>query len=226
MTHFTAQPSHTATTQSTAQTPSHNSSLPALQPNLQSSSVQRHKQPCLSLLGGAAILVSNKKRDSGRAKYRLMHVVRTHKGADDKAYRCVYEQKYPQGKVGINLSKDLMVIVGEALKSNITTIGPLVLPPSKQLLFLFTLIDRKIFNPKWKPYIPDFKQAFEHFCINAGGRAIINDLQKNLQLSPEHVEASRMTLHRFENTSSSSLCWFKAIDVCMYTGREGVGKYI
>ncbi|XP_019184991.1 PREDICTED: 3-ketoacyl-CoA synthase 5-like [Ipomoea nil] len=105
-----------------------------------------------------------------------MHVVRTHKGADHKAYRCVYEQEDPQGKVRINLSKDLMVIIGEALKSNITTIGPLVLPPSEQLIFLFTLINRKIFNPKWKPYIPDFKQAFEHFCIIAGGYAVIDDL--------------------------------------------------
>lgn len=163
---------------------------------------------CLFRMGGAAILLSNKRREKSRAKYRLVHVVRTHKGSDDKAYKCVYEQEDPQGKVGINLSKDLMVIAGEALKSNITTMGPLVLPASEQLLFLFTLIGRKIFNPKWKPYIPDFKQAFEHFCIHAGGRAVIDELQKNLQLSAEHVEASRMTLHKFGNTSSSSL-WYE-----------------
>ncbi|KZV53874.1 3-ketoacyl-CoA synthase 6-like [Dorcoceras hygrometricum] len=163
---------------------------------------------CLFRMGSAAILLSNKTRDSRRAKYKLVHVVRTHKGSDDKAYKCVFEQEDPQGKVGINLSKDLMVIAGEALESNITTIGPLVLPASEQLLFLFTLIGRKIFNPKWKPYIPDFKQAFEHFCIHAGGRAVIDQLQKNLQLSAEHVEASRMTLHRFGNTSSSSL-WYE-----------------
>ncbi|KAL7190710.1 hypothetical protein ACSBR2_022897 [Camellia fascicularis] len=163
---------------------------------------------CLFRMGGAAILLSNKRRDRTRAKYRLVHVVRTHKGGDDKAYKCVFEEQDEQGKVGIRLSKDLMVIAGEALKSNITTMGPLVLPASEQLLFLFTLIGRKIFNPKWKPYIPDFKLAFEHFCIHAGGRAVIDELQKNLQLSGEHVEASRMTLHRFGNTSSSSL-WYE-----------------
>ncbi|GAA0165501.1 hypothetical protein Leryth_013703 [Lithospermum erythrorhizon] len=163
---------------------------------------------CLFRMGGAAILLSNKRRESSRSKYRLVHVVRTHKGSDDKAYKCVYEQEDTERKVGINLSKDLMVIAGEALKSNITTIGPLVLPASEQLLFLFTLIGRKIFNLKWKPYIPDFKQAVEHFCIHAGGRAVIDELQKNLQLSAEHVEASRMTLHRFGNTSSSSL-WYE-----------------
>ncbi|KAK8522455.1 hypothetical protein V6N13_115422 [Hibiscus sabdariffa] len=163
---------------------------------------------CLFRMGGAAILLSNRSSDRWRAKYRLVHVVRTHKGADNKAYRCVFEEEDKEGNVGISLSKDLMAIAGEALKSNITTIGPLVLPASEQLLFLLTLIGRKIFNPKWKPYIPDFKQAFEHFCIHAGGRAVIDELQKNLQLSPEHVEASRMTLHRFGNTSSSSL-WYE-----------------
>ncbi|KAL1186869.1 hypothetical protein V6Z11_A01G208200 [Gossypium hirsutum] len=163
---------------------------------------------CLFRMGGAAILLSNRRSERWRAKYRLVHVVRTHKGADDKAYRCVFEEEDKEGNVGISLSKDLMAIAGEALKSNITTIGPLVLPASEQLLFLLTLIGRKIFNPKWKPYIPDFKQAFEHFCIHAGGRAVIDELQKNLQLSAEHVEASRMTLHRFGNTSSSSL-WYE-----------------
>ncbi|ERN02947.1 hypothetical protein AMTRI_Chr04g249870 [Amborella trichopoda] len=163
---------------------------------------------CLFRMGGAALLLSNRRRESRRAKYLLAHVVRTHRGADDRAYRCVYEEEDSQHNVGIALSKDLMTIAGEALKSNITTMGPLVLPASEQLLFLLSLIGRKIFNPKWKPYIPDFKQAFEHFCIHAGGRAVVDELEKNLQLSAQHVEASRMTLHRFGNTSSSSL-WYE-----------------
>ncbi|XP_043716466.1 3-ketoacyl-CoA synthase 6-like [Telopea speciosissima] len=163
---------------------------------------------CLFRMGSAAILLSNRRKDSWRAKYRLVHLVRTHKGADDKAYRCVFVEEDAEGKVGTSLSKDLMAVAGEALKSNITTIGPLVLPASEQLLFLLTLIRKKLFDPKLKPYIPDFKQAFEHFCIHAGGRGVIDELQKNLQLSAEHVEASRMTLHRFGNTSSSSL-WYE-----------------
>ncbi|CAN4124797.1 unnamed protein product [Withania somnifera] len=155
---------------------------------------------CLFRMGGAAILLSNRWADHWRAKYKLLHVVRTHRGSDDKSYKCVYETEDSEGKTGISLSKDLMAIAGEALKSNITTIGPLVLPPSEQLLFLISLIGRKVFNLRLKPYIPDFKQAFEHFCIHAGGRAVIDELQKNLQLSAEHVESSRMTLHRFGNT--------------------------
>ncbi|XP_072971418.1 3-ketoacyl-CoA synthase 6-like [Typha angustifolia] len=163
---------------------------------------------CLFRMGAAAVLLSNRRRDAARAKYRLLHVVRTHRGADDRAYRCVYQEEDSEGHSGISLSKELMVIAGEALKANITTMGPLVLPISEQLRFAVSLIRRKLFNPSLKPYIPDFKKAFEHFCIHAGGRAVIDELQRSLQLSKEHVEASRMTLHRFGNTSSSSL-WYE-----------------
>lgn len=163
---------------------------------------------CLFRVGGAAVLLSNKSSDCRRAKYKLVHVVQTHRGSDDKAFKCVYQVQDDHGKTGVSLSKDLMAIAGGALKTNITTLGPLVLPISEQLLFFATLVAKKLFNAKVKPYIPDFKLAFDHFCIHAGGRAVIDELEKNLQLRPEHVEASRMTLHRFGNTSSSSI-WYE-----------------
>ncbi|XVF63847.1 hypothetical protein PTKIN_Ptkin09bG0119600 [Pterospermum kingtungense] len=163
---------------------------------------------CLFRVGGSAVLLSNKSKDRRRAKYKLIHVVRTHRGADDKAFRCVYQEQDDAGKTGVSLSKDLMAIAGGALKTNITTLGPLVLPISEQLLFFATLLVKKLFNASVKPYIPDFSLAFDHFCIHAGGRAVIDELEKNLQLLPIHVEASRMTLHRFGNTSSSSI-WYE-----------------
>jgi len=163
---------------------------------------------CLFRMGGAAILLSNRGSARRRSKYQLVHTVRTHKGADDRCFGCVTQREDEDGKVGVSLSKDLMAVAGDALKTNITTLGPLVLPMSEQLLFFFRLVGRKLVNKSWRPYIPDFKLAFEHFCIHAGGRAVIDELQKNLQLSARHVEASRMTLHRFGNTSSSSL-WYE-----------------
>lgn len=163
---------------------------------------------CLFRVGGAAVLLSNKPADRRRAKYKLVHVVRTHRGADDTAYRCVYQEQDEAGITGVSLSKDLMAIAGGALKTNITTLGPLVLPISEQLIFFATLVAKKLLNAKVKPYIPDFKLAFDHFCIHAGGRAVIDELEKNLQLLPVHVEASRMTLHRFGNISSSSI-WYE-----------------
>ncbi|KAK9706104.1 hypothetical protein RND81_07G104200 [Saponaria officinalis] len=163
---------------------------------------------CLFRMGAAAILLSNKRSDKRRSKYQLLHTVRTHKGSDEKCFSCVYQQEDSSGTVGVSLSKELMAVAGDALKTNITTLGPLVLPMSEQLLFLATLVGKKLFKMKIKPYIPDFKLAFEHFCIHAGGRAVLDELEKNLQLSDWHMEPSRMTLYRFGNTSSSSL-WYE-----------------
>eukprot|EP00850_Spirogloea_muscicola_P006351 SM000030S11360 [mRNA] locus=s30:297216:299220:+ [translate_table: standard] len=164
---------------------------------------------CLFRMGGAAVLLSNRRADSRRAKYELVHTVRTHKGADDKCYQVVYQEQDESGQMGVRLSKDLMAIAGDALKTNITTLGPLVLPLSEQLLFFAVLVARRVLRLKGiKPYIPDFKLAFEHFCIHAGGRAVLDELEKNLQLTPAHVEPSRMTLYRWGNTSSSSI-WYE-----------------
>ncbi|KAK7264989.1 hypothetical protein RJT34_32604 [Clitoria ternatea] len=163
---------------------------------------------CLFRMGGAAVLLSNKSCDRRRSKYQLVTTVRTNKGADDKCFSCVTQEEDANGKVGVTLSKDLMAVAGDALKTNITTLGPLVLPTSEQLLFFATLVAKKALKMKIKPYIPDFKLAFEHFCIHAGGRAVLDELEKNLQLSPWHMEPSRMTLYRFGNTSSSSL-WYE-----------------
>ncbi|PKA53838.1 3-ketoacyl-CoA synthase 11 [Apostasia shenzhenica] len=163
---------------------------------------------CLFRMGGAAVLLSNKRSDRRRSKYQLIHTVRTHKGADDKCFSCVTQEEDQEGNIGVSLSKDLMAVAGDALKTNITTLGPLVLPVSEQILFFATLVGKKMMKMKIKPYIPDFKLAFEHFCIHAGGRAVLDEVEKNLKLSEWHMEPSRMTLYRFGNTSSSSL-WYE-----------------
>ncbi|CAN0884873.1 3-ketoacyl-CoA synthase 1 [Linum grandiflorum] len=167
---------------------------------------------CIFRMGGAAVLLSNKARDRSRSKYQLVHTVRTHKGADDRNYNCVYQKEDEKGNVGVSLARELMAVAGDALKTNITTLGPLVLPLTEQLTFFVSLVRRKVFKARVKPYIPDFKLAFEHFCIH--------ELEKNLQLSEWHMEPSRMTLHRFGNTSSSSL-WYELA----YTEAKGrVGR--
>ncbi|KAL3832814.1 hypothetical protein ACJIZ3_007550 [Penstemon smallii] len=163
---------------------------------------------CIFRMGAAAILLSNKRGDRRRSKYELVHTVRTHKGADDNSYNCVYQKEDDKGIVGVSLARELMAVAGDSLKTNITTLGPLVLPFSEQFMFLVTLVKRKVLSAKVRPYIPDFKLAFEHFCIHAGGRAVLDAVEKNLQLSEWHMEPSRMTLHRFGNTSSSSL-WYE-----------------
>lgn len=164
-------------------------------------------------LGGAAILLSNKWSDRWRAKYSLTASVRVHKGASDKAYRAVYQEEDADGTIGVKLSKNLIDVAGDALKSNLTILGPVVLPWSEQIKFFIVYLVRKYEQLTQKEkrtpsYVPDFKKAFHHFCIHAGGRAIIDGLEENLKLTPEHVEPSRATLYRYGNTSSSSI-WYE-----------------
>ncbi|KQJ86178.1 3-ketoacyl-CoA synthase 6 [Brachypodium distachyon] len=156
-------------------------------------------------MGGTAKLLSSSR---SKARFRLAHVVRTTTAADDSAYKCVYQEEDDEGNQGVTLSKNLMAIAGDALKAHITAIGPLVLPASELLRFLLFSIVRKALHGRKRPYIPDFRMVFEHFCIHVGGPAVISSIQHSLNLSDEQVEPSRMTLHRFGNQSSASV-WYE-----------------
>ncbi|CAN6201854.1 unnamed protein product [Urochloa humidicola] len=158
-------------------------------------------------MGGAAALLSSSRSN---ARFELMHIVRKSISAQDTAYRCVFQEEDDEGNLGVNLSKDLVTVAGEALKDNISTIAPLVLPVSEQFSFLLSSIARKVFkkSASTKQRVPNFRLAVEHFCVHAGGRAVIDAVQRSLNLSDEQVEPSRMTLRRFGNTSSSSL-WYE-----------------
>ncbi|CAD6343362.1 unnamed protein product [Miscanthus lutarioriparius] len=101
---------------------------------------------CIFRMGGAAALLSNKRSDTGRAKYRLLHTVRTHKGATDECFNCGGHR-------------------GAAT-------------------------------------------MFEHFCVHAGCRAELEEVQRSLSLQDTDMEPSKCALHRFGNTSSSSL-WYE-----------------
>jgi 3-ketoacyl-CoA synthase len=162
-------------------------------------------------MGCAAIMLTNRSNLRSRAKYSLHCTVRTHRGADDKAYNSIYQCEDPLNThVGVRLApaKDLMDVMAAALKANMTTLGPMVLPITEQAKFVINYIRRQFLKHKVPTYIPDFRKAFQHFCIHAGGRAIIDGLEQNLKLEPHHVEPSRATLYRYGNTSSSSV-WYE-----------------
>lgn len=224
-------------------------------------------------MGGAAILLSNKFFDGFKSKFKLLHTVRTHKGADDECFKCVYQKQDDKGITGVSLSKKVMQVASDALKTNITTLGPLTLPFSEQFNFFLNLCGRKLVThdlpdmvpgpvqkavfffsdfllafPEdsdsikgwiniWarsffklptkkdelrfdedkpikiedtvgKSYVPDFTKAFQHFCVHAGGRGVIDAIEKNLKLPPHYLDASRATLYKYGNTSSSSI-WYE-----------------
>jgi 3-ketoacyl-CoA synthase len=223
--------------------------------------------------GGAAVILSNHPADRHLRKLRLLHVIRTHRGADDLNFGCVVQREDDRGTIGVSLSKDVMKVAGDALQDNITNLGTLVLPWSEQINFFTNLVARLILTrklpnflpkplkqliyligdfllayrdpkdsslyanfcrmnrnvcslpgsfsdeelsklkeekkaPVGKPYVPDFTKAFKHICVHAGGRAVLEAIEKNLKLPSSYLEASRHVLYNFGNTSSSSI-WYE-----------------
>ncbi|KAK1397214.1 3-ketoacyl-CoA synthase [Heracleum sosnowskyi] len=138
---------------------------------------------CIFRMGGTAILLSNCSIDRFRSKYQLTHTVRTHKGVDDFTYNSVLQQEDEDNVVGIKLSNELIVVAGDAIKTNITTLDPLVLPVSERLLVLMTKLAKRVFKMNINMYVPDFKLDIKHFCIHAGGPAVLDAMEKNLQMT-------------------------------------------
>jgi len=182
-------------------------------------------QNTLFRVGGAAMLLSNKLSDGFRAKYKLLTTVRT-QGLGDDAYNAVFECEDKEGHHGVRLSKEIVMVAGRCMEKNFTTLGPMVLPISEQVKVVWSMVLRQITKKMKKAlegaklnglaknvsiaktYIPDFKRGIDHFCIHAGGRAVIEGIEKNLKLHDYHTEASKATLRDYGNTSSSSI-WYE-----------------
>ncbi len=173
-------------------------------------------QNTLFRCGGAAIILSNKWMDGLRSHFKLLTAVRTQYVTED-SFKCVYEEEDANRQRGVKLSKEIVKVAGRAMEKNFTTLGPQVLPVSEQVKtgfwMLINFLSKKLNKmgikmKRYDPYVPDFKRGIDHFCIHAGGRAVIDGIEKNLKLTPEHAEASRHALNKYGNTSSSSI-WYE-----------------
>jgi len=168
-------------------------------------------QNTLFRCGGAAMVISNKWMDGSKAEFKLLHTVRVQNNSED-AYQCVYEGEDEAGIRGVRLSKEIVKVAGKTMEKNLTTLGPLVLPYSEQAKVVVSLVKKfvmkKLFGKRVKLYVPDFKRGVDHFCIHAGGRAVIDGIEKNMKLEKFHSEPSRMALLNYGNTSSSSI-WYE-----------------
>jgi predicted naringenin-chalcone synthase len=148
-------------------------------------------QNTLFRCGGAAMVLSNNWLDGRRALYKLLHTVRV-QGTGEAAYECVYEGEDSTGERGVRLSKDIVKVAGKTMEKNLTTLGPHVLPLTEQARVVWSIVVRYMLKtvyktlkangaedlaaklPVVKPYVPDFKRCIDHFCIHAGGRAVID----------------------------------------------------
>ncbi|XP_076901246.1 3-ketoacyl-CoA synthase 2-like [Bidens hawaiensis] len=156
---------------------------------------------CLFRVGGAAILLSNRLSHRNTCKYQLVHAVQTNTSASDRSYNCIYREEDNAEIVGISINKDLLVAAIATIRPNLTAVGHLILPIKEKVAYMImNYIARK-------PYIPNYSKAVEHFIPHVGGKPVLDELQKSLSFSDEDLEASRMTLYRYGNTSSSSM-WY------------------
>ncbi|KAD3068599.1 hypothetical protein E3N88_36479 [Mikania micrantha] len=164
---------------------------------------------CLFRVGGAAILLSNRTSDHNNSKYQLLHAIHTNTSSSDRSYNCIFREEDTAGKLGITVTKDLLAAAIATIKPNITALGSIILPTNEKFRYLITSIARKLLPAlNIQLYVPDYSNAVDHFLPHVGGKMVLDELQKSLGFSDDVMEASRMTLYRYGNTSSSSI-WYE-----------------
>lgn len=170
---------------------------------------------CLFRSGGCAILLTNKRSLKHRAMIKLKCLVRTHHGARDESYSCCIQKEDDHGRQGFHLDKTLPKAATRALVDNIREITPRILPVRELLRFMIVSFTKKLSQRSNNKAgggtnnrtMINFKTGVDHFCIHTGGKAVIDGIGFNLDLTEYDLEPARMTLHRFGNTSACSL-WY------------------
>ncbi|CAN0913617.1 3-ketoacyl-CoA synthase 19 [Linum grandiflorum] len=150
--------------------------------------------------GGGSLLLTNHPSWAHRSMLKLDTVVRTHV-SHDEAFGCAIHVEDEQGHLGARLTKALPSVAMQAMEENFKALLPKVLPLWEMIRFLILTRCSKI-----EPVI-NMKTGIQHFCFHTGGRAVIDGFQKSFGLEDYDLEPSRMSLHRFGNTSCSSL-WY------------------
>ncbi|KAI5009680.1 hypothetical protein ZWY2020_011817 [Hordeum vulgare] len=167
---------------------------------------------CLFRCGGSAVLLTNDPSSlQGRAKMALRHLVRANTAADDVAHGCALQREDDNGRVGMSLSKALPKAVVRVMALNLRRLTPRVLPVSEILRFAASHMSKKLLSrvhvKAHGRHKINFKTGVEHFCLHPGGTTVVEAVKESFGLDEDDVEPSRMTLHRWGNTSSSSL-WY------------------
>ncbi|KAI3738818.1 hypothetical protein L2E82_28997 [Cichorium intybus] len=152
---------------------------------------------CLFRVGGCSMLLTNDMARKNQAILKLKHLVRANLSADDEAYHCCKQTEDDLGCKAVYLSKTLPKIAAQALTKNLWVLLPKVLPLWEIIRYACFASNSKI----------NLKTGIEHFCLHPGGRAVIDEVGENFALTEYDLEPTRMTLHRFGNTSSAGL-WY------------------
>lgn len=112
-----------------------------------------------------------------RAKYRLLHHVRVHTGADDLSFGCMGRADDGDGTPGVFFNTDVPKCAMKAVTAAITRIAPKVLTPRQMLdAVKHELARRK--KPELPPYAPAFSDCINHFALHPGIHAMLKGFMK------------------------------------------------
>jgi 3-ketoacyl-CoA synthase len=184
---------------------------------------------CLFRCGGAAVLLANESALCGRrAKMELRLVVRATVAADDDAHAAIVQREDDESRVGISLSRSLPKVAVAAFTANMKRLVPRVLPATELARFVAAVACRAFLRRRWGGAASsskiNFKAGADHFCLHPGGVAVIDAVKRSMGLEERDVEPSRMTLHRWGNTSASSV-WY-VLSYMEAKGRLKVGDRV
>ncbi|CAO2199054.1 unnamed protein product [Urochloa humidicola] len=144
----------------------------------------------------------------------LRGVVRATVAADDGAHAAIVQREDGEGRVGISLSRSLPEVAVRAFAANMRRLAPRILPATELARIAAAVACRKLLllrrgggGDGGYNYKLNFKAGAEHFCLHPGGVAVIEAVRRGMELEERDVEPSRMALHRWGNTSASSV-WY------------------
>ncbi|KAL7716673.1 3-ketoacyl-CoA synthase [Entamoeba marina] len=164
--------------------------------------------------GGAAAILSNKTKYSKISHYKLLATERTCTANNQKHYETIYLSQDPKGLQAVIIGKELGGYISDTLAFNFQNLIPKLLTGLDWFKWYFSILFGSTENYN---YLQNVREYIQAFCIHSGGRAIIDTIQKKLDLTDEDCLPSRSSLYRFGNTSSASV-WYELnyVERCGY----------
>ncbi|KAH7863237.1 hypothetical protein Vadar_015115 [Vaccinium darrowii] len=163
---------------------------------------------CVFRVGGAAILLSNQPSDQYSSKYQLIHTVYTQTANSDKSYGCITLEEDTEGHLGVTVTKDLLTAAVTVVQSNIASLAPLVLPVPEQVRYLLDYVTRRSASGRILSRTYRISRGLSiTSCRMLVGERCRTRCRRSWGLRKATWKLlARMTIYRFGNTSSSSVC--------------------
>lgn len=158
-------------------------------------------------MGGACALMTSDPASRRTAKYQLLHAVRVHTGASDRAFECMHWGPDDKGTNGMHLTKDLPSEAARALEKAVRAITPKIMTWGQYGEAAANLVQKHVLGRDVPDYVPDYTRCADKFLLHAGGYAILRGIQSGLRLPAAAMMPSFASLSEFGNTSSAST-WY------------------